>query len=376
MEKEKQMPVEEAPSSKQKFSFKKSKPHIKPEKKPYIEKTLHGLWKSNEFDFQIRGIASGDIDGDQNQELVVISEKDIYFFRFINGRMQSFHEIKGKRYFNLISISIGDINENGKAEIFVSNILTNNSRLNSSVLEWNGNGFDTIYIHSDWYYRVIRKDKKDILLGQKRGYESEIFTGPVYEMDYDSNGYSPAREILLPRKINLYMINSGDAFNDARNLFFTPSANNDRILILNESGQEQWSLPYPYGSKSVSIESAGFKYGKKDYYPIPLPAFIEDINNDGKNEVLVVQNTDLKVHFLKPAKTADAFHSEIFEGKKNGLELIFKTKDIEGYLSDYALADIDNDGKKELLCAVFIKTGRIMKKDNSFIVIHDLIKEE
>ncbi len=334
-----------------------------------------GFWKSSSFKLKIKGVAVGDVDGDQNPEVVFISQKDVHIYRLAGRRLEKIDVIKGKRYSNLISVDLADINGNGRAEIFVSNYFTNNAQLSSFVLEWGTNGFETVSEREEWYFRVISEPGSGpVLLGQKQSRKDEFFSGPVHELSWINGKYVSTGTLMLPQKINLYEFSYGDALNDNRRLIMT-YAKDDRIRILDDKGDEEWISIDRYGGGGVCLEfpfdrNAGAQ--ENDRYYIPQRILVDDLDNDGKNEIVVVKNVDAAGQFFKRFRRYKTGHIETLQWKDIGLDVTFKTTDISGYISDYAVADIDNDGYKELIYAVVAKSGMLFPDDKSFLVAQDI----
>ena len=65
--------------------------------------------------------------------------------------------------------------------------------------------------------------------------------------------------------------------------------------------------------------------------------------------------------------------SEIYNLEWDGLGMAenWKTKKINGYVADYVLKDIDNDGKLELVLALVLSVGTTIR-DKSVIVVYKL----
>jgi hypothetical protein len=56
-----------------------------------------------------------------------------------------------------------------------------------------------------------------------------------------------------------------------------------------------------------------------------------------------------------------------------GLALNWKTRKIHGYVSDFAIADFDNDGEEEIVAAVVMSKGAsFVVKPKSAIISYDL----
>ncbi len=349
-----------------------------PVKKPATDRPVR-FWKSAEFSFKINGMAVGDVDGDRVPEVVFITQRDIYVYRINENGIENFSVIKGRRTSNLISIDVADINQNGKDEIFVTNFLTGNAVNNSFVLEWNGQNFKTVSNRQDWYFRVIKDPENNpLLLGQKRTREDEFFSGPVKRLAYRNGGYEAVESVKLPAGMNLYAFSLGDALNDNRKLIVT-YAYDDRIKIIDESGNEDVTGDDSYGGGSVLLE---FPYNRnsnakeEDRYYIPQRLFVEDLDNDGKNEIVAVKNTDSSGRLFKRFRHYKTGLIEALQWNALGFDKKIKTKEISGYIADYAVVDLNRDGNKELLYAVVKGGGPFFGKEKSFIVYQPFHKAD
>lgn len=204
--------------------------NIYPEKDPsFLQKGIVGaqlasgkisplFWKSRKFKTQIRGIAVGDVDGEGRNEIVFISGKRVFIYRYSGGSFEKVTEIKGKSFYNFTSVDIADIDRNGNSEIFVTNLPRNSNRLSSFVLEWNGTKFEKIADKANWYYRVLNVQKKGkILLGQKQGVE-DIFRTGIYELKWSNGRYEPAERQILPKHMNVYGFAYGNVLNNEQQM--------------------------------------------------------------------------------------------------------------------------------------------------------------
>ena len=274
------------------------------------------LWKTQTFKIEIKGFAIGDVDGDKNNEAVFISSKKIFIYRHANRRFTKIAEIQGPRPDSLVGIDIGvespdtfigvdvaDINANGTAEIFVTS-LSETNRLRSFVLEWNGTEFKTLTRDENWYYRVIKVSQKGlpILLGQKGGF-TDAFSGPIYALGWDNVRYVPEEKQRLPRWVRVYGLTYGDVLNEGQDSVLA-IRENGTLRILDQDGQEGWTSSETYGGSNFYLLSpAEMKSAKKEGHIVDPTAskglylqqriFVTDLDQDKKNEVIVVKNHDV-----------------------------------------------------------------------------------
>jgi TolB-like protein len=332
-------------------------------------------YTSSDFKLKIRGIASGDVDGDGQPEIVFISAKAVYIYRFTGSDLKEVQTIKGNRSDNYISVDVADINQNGNAEIFVVNFLTGDSRLASFVLEYGQGNYHTVADNQRWYYRVIHEaGSGDRLLGQQRSREDEFFSGPVHRLSWSAGNYASTGTLSLPSDTTLYEVAFGKIFNDDRTLTAT-YASGGRLQILDQNGNDVHVGADAFGEGAVELE---FSYNApadakaKDTYYIPQRIQVGDFNNTGENEIAVVKNKDAAGGLFKRLRIYKSGRIQILSWKGGEFKKVFETPETPGHISDYAVTDMDGNGQKELLYAV-VKSGNILPgKERSCIVLQSL----
>jgi hypothetical protein len=355
------------------------------------------LWKTRTFKTAIKGFAIGDVDADKNNETVFISSKKIYIYRYVNRRFTKVTEIQGTPQDTILGIDIGiespdtfigvdvaDINANGTAEIFVTS-LSEKNRLRSFVLEWNGTEFKTLAKGENWFYRVIRVSHEGppILLGQKGGFK-KVFSGGIYELRWDNVRYVPEDKQRLPNWVNVYGFTYGDVFNEGQDSVLA-IRKNSTLSILDKDGQKEWTSSDTYGGSNIYILApAEMKAANKEGRIIDPTAFagiylqhrifVSDLDQDKKNEVIVVKNHDVARGLFHRLKKYTSGHFEALIWDNVGLRKKWKTRKFSGYISDYDVSDLDNDGTDELVFAVIAKSGGPVSEPKSYIVSWSLKK--
>ena len=336
------------------------------------------LWKTQKFKVEIKGMALGDVDGDTNNEIVFISKNIIFIYRHIDGRFGKIAEIQGKTVNSYIGIDVADINDNGTSEIFVTN-LSDDNRIRSFVLEWNGTEFETVVERENWHYRVINVSNRggQILLGQKGGLE-EIFLGGIHELIWDNGRYVSADKERLPRRMNVYGFTYGDVLGQGQESVIALSRNGT-LRILDGSGKEEWTSSDTYGGSNISLLSPADKKiatrpgyrtdptsGKGIY--LQQRIFVADLDNDTKNEVILVKNHDATRGLMERYRSYNGGHFEALVYDNVGLRKKWKTRKFSGYISDFDVGNFDNNGADELVFALVVKTESAFREPRSHIV--------
>ncbi len=90
-----------------------------------------------------------------------------------------------------------------------------------------------------------------------------------------------------------------------------------------------------------------------------------------KKKLLLLKNIDSSGRLFKHISLFTA--SEIYNLEWDGLGMIenWRTKRINGYVTDYAFKDADNDGQPEIVLALVLSAG-ISLKNKSVIVVYEL----
>jgi len=330
------------------------------------------IWKSRRFRTKINGLTIGDVTGDGSNETVFISENTVHIFRYSNGRFVRVSELKGQSGLPYIAVDVADINHNGKAEIFVTQFLESTKTLDSFVVEWNGAEFIKIQDHLKWYFTVLNLPERGgkVLLGQKQGLEDLFGKSGVYELEWINAGYEPGQRQILPKNINIYGFTYGDVFNNGREAIVA-FTNDDYLQVYDQGGDEDWTSSQYYGGNALYIDTPspddpGDSAEDKRTY-MKQRIHIADLDKDGKNEVIVVNNQDYANRLLSRVRTFKSGHIECLAWDILGLHLKWRTRKITGYISDYAIGDLNNDGRDELVFSAIAKTNVTSVKSRSYI---------
>ncbi len=327
-----------------------------------------GFWKSRNFEVFIKGISLGDVDGDGNTETVFIDNRHIYVYRFENKRFLKIGEMTAKRSQRLMGVDVADINGNGRAEIFVTSLKSGGRVLDSFVMEWAGDDFARVSEHEAWYYRVIDSPEGGKLLaGQKRKMHKPFVPG-IYRLDWHNGEYAQQERLTSLTKINVFGFALGNVMNTSEPVIVAFDES-DYVRVFTSSGEEQWKSPERYGGSTNYLESdSPTRGGSADGLFLPQRIFIKDLDSNGKHEVIVVSNQgDLGRLFARYRKFSSA-HLTCLSWEGPGLTPLWQTKEISGYISDYALGDFDQDGKDEILVAVVAARGTAITSARSSII--------
>jgi TolB-like protein len=358
------------------------KPTLKPAKEEVTPKkapTSPTIWKSRRFNQQIKSVAIGDVDGDGKNETVFISKNELFIYGWENASLVKKGKRKGKDYHTFLYVDVADINQNQRAEIFVTS-LTTKGGLNSFVLEYDGLKFKEIVQDANFYYRVLSvPGRGNVLFGQKRGmlgtaesYEIDpsriLFLSGVFQLEWQNETYEPTERIDLPQGVNIFSFAYGNALNDGREMIAAFTKDN-RLFIMDKKGNKEFESRERYGGSAAYMEFPKRDERKRtDRFYLPQRIFITDLDQDGKNEVITVRSRATTGGFFKRYRNFDSGQVECLAWNQVTLKQKWETDEISGYISDLAVGDVDHDGRSEIVFPVITQSGSIIKKKRSHII--------
>jgi len=315
---------------------------------------------------------------------VVIDENSVYVYQRKGNDAVLLTKITGGRYNNYIGVDLVDLNNNGIKEIIVSNVLTKrgansiSNTVDSFVLEWKDGKFVTIANNLPWLFRVIDTKPAGIrVLGQKIGV-SRPFETPINEMVWRNGKYQEGTELKIPRGLNIFGLtldNLGDgpekiiAFNDYDYLCVYRETDRPLYAVQSMLGSKEfiYKSDEVFGGSNMYIEHYGEDMPGNDYtfYNTYLNSRIltYDTNKDGKRELIVVKNLTPS-RILKNVKIFNASEFYNLEWDSMGLVENWHTKKMGGYVADYQIKDIDNDGQDEIVMVLVTSAGSMVGRES------------
>lgn len=341
-----------------------------------------GFRKTRNLKLEIKGLSIGDVDGDGTTETVFISPQKLHIYRFQQGAFVKVQEIPGQAQHRYIGVDVADINGNGSAEIFVSCVSDRDRAVQSFVVEWDGKDFKKIAQNEPWYYRVINHPMfGKILVGQQRTASSQglqnLLNQNAFKLEWDAikGNYVKKDRFKLPKGANIFGLAVGDVLNNRTDLIVGFDTD-DHLRIFNHAGKVDWESEEEYGGSENYLEfeesSVSIHDPMKDRLFLPHRIFIADLNENGKNEVIVVKNHTVTGKLFSRYRRFSGAQVESLTWNGLGLAPLWHTRKVSGYFSDYQLGDIDDDGEPEIIISVVSKREATLQEGQSAVIVYEL----
>lgn len=315
-----------------------------------------GFKKSQTFNFEIRGIDVGDVDGDKKNEVVVMDHHNLYVFKYDGEKLNLFRKIEIGYQHNFLTLDVADANRNGVAEIIVTSVVEDN--LQSFIIEFEQGEFRVITRKSGWFYRVLEHPKEGpLLMGQKMSSEG-LPSGPIYRMVWKKKSFERGAKLPFPNESKIFGLTIGDIRNQGK-LDILLLDESDRLRIISPEGKVIWKSSSRFGGTNIYYETLKKKEegGRPHESPpwrvyIPGRILVKDLDSDGISEVILNRNELGSGSVFTRFKTYESGEIYNLVWEEAGLISTWKTREIQGYIVDYQIKDADNDGNQELIVAV------------------------
>jgi len=319
-----------------------------------------GFWQSTPFPFRIVGMAMGDLDGDGRNEVVLIDEQNLWIYRWEN-EFKLIKKLSGGRMNQNLAVDTGDIDKDGKAEIFVTSLegdATESSprRLSSFVVTFREGDYRVTAKNLPWYLRVVGWGEKGaVLLGQKRGYGVPYEAG-IYAMGWDGKGYKEVRKIEASKVFSLYGFTP--FFHEGKT-FYAFIDSDFRLKVLDPKGSLIWRSQAAYGS-DVSFRAKPLPTGYAGYYEGDDVAFVNVRVIARGNELFMLRNISPLGQFFKKQTyyTGGEVQSLVWSGAM--FMETWRSAEVPGNMVDFQNQDLDGAPGMELVVAVNLPRESIL----------------
>ena len=340
-------------------------------------------WRSSNLNGFYHAMSTADLDGDGTEEFFLMSREGITVADFGPNGFTEKRFLKNSSGSINIYISSADIDGDGTPEVYVSAL--SGRVAGTYLIEYSDGEYKRVPLKSPLFKSRFARavdfgDGKAALLTQgfrpSRGYLSK-----VVRITKNPEGYIEIGKVKLPREI----IRSG-LFGYQ---FFDLTGAGERELVrIGERGYLEvyrasekgewvrfWTNPEPLGGTLNTFDTPENTSDGDTLIFIEVPGDFKrtDLDGDGKSEIIIKKNNAEGFGKFARRKTRfkDGFVSAL-SWSVAGLDENWRTKNISGYIADFAITDLDGDGSKEITLLVVEGTGRFFRgsKETSYLLTH------
>ncbi len=338
-----------------------------------------GIQRSQKLRWLASGLATGDFDGDKQQEIVLIHDSELNVYSWKKGILAeeySYRASAGERFLTVDSI---DLDRDGRPEVYVTNY--QHPILNSFVLGFKNGKYTILKRGLDSFFRVIQGiDGKPILAGQALGLEAPFY-GKVHEYEWKNGGPVVKGQLPLPRGLSVYGFNYWDVDDDGI-AEIVEIKKFGRIAIYRKNGRivdetrEKYGgylSRFRYDQALTRLEDRQNVLGgdvDPKYETIRGRLLLRDMTGDKRPDLVVPIN----LQRIERVQNFGLGDSEIAALTWDGSRLHeqWRSRKIGGIVVDYQFVDLDGDGQEELAVAVVEKKLLELKAGTTRLVVYRL----
>ncbi|MEW6351231.1 MAG: VCBS repeat-containing protein [Thermodesulfobacteriota bacterium] len=302
------------------------------------------LWKSQELSLPAVGMSAGDIDGDGQNELVIIGPSHVYAYRIEGTGLTPLAELDLSPL-ELKSVDVAKIAKSGPARIYVS--AQNRGALSSQVIELRGGKLETVIKDVRHYLRVIEYPTRGpFLLGQTRGMK-RFYEGPIFRLSDTGTALQQTGRFGVPLKIPIFGFAIGDLEGNLQPLIAAYDRQ-DHLRIYNPKGQRLFRSGAYYGGSDVLLRPMNTDR-RTDEHTLETTSDTEyfrprimslDLRQDGKYEILVVCHESKTGRYLSRTRMLEDGQVQGLVWNGDATEERWSSPKIQGTMVDFAVTNL------------------------------------
>ena len=325
--------------------------------------------ESPAINLHLRSIGVGDLDGDGVDELVVAGPHKIMAFKIRGGNFKKIGEFTGSLRADIVYISMGDLNHDGRQEIYVSVMAENGPE--SFAIRWQGKAFKYLVKDVPYYLRVMRMiDGRLALIGEK---DSGMAPEPVFYIMRPKGGrlYATSRlDVNAP--VTIFNFSLADLDDDRQaKIIARPGAGH--LQIMTSSGKELWTRevdPNDLSYGEYNVVGPDSDSGRLSRLAMAGRIIVRNLDGVAGPEFISNEGASLRDGELERHKKI-----HLFTWTGRAPKELWHTEEIDDEIVDYQLGSSQASHKAMLYIGVNMSRGimDIMASDQCRILMYPIV---
>ncbi|NLY41647.1 MAG: VCBS repeat-containing protein [Desulfovibrionales bacterium] len=321
-----------------------------------------GRWRSPSFPFTSRGMVVCDGDGDGKNEIFIMTESAVIVFQVEGEEMRKVTEFELPKNRNYVRLNTMDLNRDGTSELIIAGVQGKEPK--SLILGYANKQLTILTDNIPYHLGVLSLPPTftPTLVGQKTG-RGKYLNSTIYQMIKKSGSYESGPALNLPMGGNVF------------NVTFLPHEDSyqmimiddqDHMRVFSSTGSLLTTSEESYAGSNLGVDyhevPVGLQAPKSNVVPpdrvfIPLRGIASNLDRDNRFELIISRNISVSAQFFSNYRDypQGELHSLYWDGV--GMSLQWKTARIKGTITDYCLADLNNDGVLDLVVSLNSHTG-------------------
>lgn len=320
-----------------------------------------GRWRSQTLPFASRSMVVCDGNGDGKNEIFLLNDSELFAYVVTGGQMVQMAKLELPKSRNYLRLNALDINRDGQSELIIA--AAEDKDPVSMIIGFNG----VFTIQDDripYFLGVVNLPPtfSPTLVGQRTG-KVKYLDSAICQMIKSGGKYTLGPKIDLPM--------GGNVFNTT----FLPHGDDYQVIMVDESdhlrvfsstGSLLTVTDEAYAGSNLGVaysEAAlGLAPPNENQMPlyrvfIPLRGIATNLDRDKRFELIINRSISVAAQIFSNYRDYPQGEIQSLYWDGVGLSLQWKTARIKGTVTDYALADVDNNGKLDLVVSINSHTG-------------------
>jgi len=332
----------------------------------------------------LKGVDAGDVDGDGKNEIIVMDASQLWLYRDEGKEIKLVAEFPTSSSHNFLTLDVIDITGDKRAEICVTNAIGDS--LHSFILAYEDGSFRYLAKGLGWYLRVVKiPDKGEALLAQRMGtnkdYDGALrlvqWTGKKVKM---GQKLKTGKKGQLPDRVEWIFDFTSGRFTSPEAREFLVIDEFGKIRMLDEKGDVQWKSGDDVGGSDNYVDRPTVFADKRGaptsiasprriYFPPRI--VVKDLDGDGIDDVVAVINKFTVGELLSKVRLYNKGYVTGLSWDGMSLANAWRTQDIPGYVADFQLKDVDNDGRDELV-TVSVSSHFLASEAKGLLMVYEI----
>jgi hypothetical protein len=233
-------------------------------------------WRSGTFDFQITGMAVADFNGDSKPDLALSDERGVSLYPYPPQKDEPLARFRHPgNSVRILSLEAGDLDGDGKAELFASLFNETFDRFETVVLKLAADGKWEKSAEFPWLVRAHQDGAGRKILAMQQLIDDKTFPySTIYPLAWQDGKYAPGKPAIRPKRVDwIYDFTTASLDGAKPSLLYMTGT--DLIRVQFEKGY--WKTSETYGQTPLRVRWAGRLLSFRP----PMVARYEGRNFDG-----------------------------------------------------------------------------------------------
>ncbi len=283
-----------------------------------------------------------DLNNDGKNEFIILERANVALYH--KAPDASFQRIAFQplaRHLALHTMHLADLDNNGLQEIYIG--ASNGTIPASQILEWDG-AFRVLYQNAPYYLRPgVDAKGQPVLLGQGNIFR-ENGSNAFYSIQRETNGsLRKKNRIAVPPGFNIYDFLRVDLNLDGT-LEFIGITRGNKLTVIDSTGRTLWKSEKNYGPSTEILGALSRTIdGDRDQSNNPESIYMhtriiaQDLNNDGRPEIILGRNRLAKITFLKRLRSFEGSSVTALSWDGNAMNIFWESPKIANYTVDFQM---------------------------------------